>query len=285
MKKIQLLSSLFLAVIIAASCAEQKNESDPNLEKAYSEEVRLFADTTIYVSNLDDSIEVLIDYPEYRSRGTIILLPGWNFSNTDWCDSTDLCTQLSNEGFVVVLPDMKKSIYAWNRYPQTRKDWYKMPTRRWFMDTLIPSLKSLQLLNYQEINGLIGLSTGARGALLLGIEGKGLFSHLVCLSGDYDQNKFPKDNLYKGYYGSIEEHPECYIGIENPIDRLSTFKGKMLILHGAQDEVVNVEHSRRLIVKLKEINADYKYVEIPNAKHNYTFWGNESNRIIDFLAN
>ena len=285
MNKIQLLSTLVLAMTIGVSCAEQRNESALKIEKACSEEVRLFSDTVLFVGNLNDSVEVIVDFPDSIIKGTVILLQGWGFSNTNWCDSSDLCSQLLTEGFVVVQPDMKKSIYAWQRYPQTRKDWYEMPTRQWFIDTLIPTLESIQLLIPEENNSLIGLSTGARGALLVGIDTQGLFDHVVCLSGDYDQKEFPNDNLYKGYFGTIKEHPECYQGLENPIDQLSLLKSKLLIAHGGLDKVVSVEHSRRLVDALKEAKVDYEYVEIPDAKHDYAFWGGETQRIIKFIKN
>lgn len=282
MSKIELLFVLILSMILGMSCEEQQHEGDSDIEKAH-DEVCLFSDTVFYVSSLNDSVEVIIDYPESLVKGTVILLQGWNFPNSNWCDSTQLCAELSKQGFVVVQPDMKKSIYAWKRYKQTRKDWYNMPTRQWFVDTLIPRLQSIHILDPKQTNAIIGLSTGARGALLIGLDSKGLFSHIVVLSGDYDQQKFPNDNLYKGYFGTIAKHPECYVGKENPIEQLDKFKGKLFIAHGGQDKVVAVQHSRRLVDKLKEVGTFYEYVEVNDAKHDYAFWGSQTKKVLSFI--
>lgn len=41
----------------------------------------------------------------------------------------------------------------------------------------------------------------------------------------------------------------------------------LLILHGAQDQVVSVEHSRRYVTKARKLGKPVKYIELPNAGH------------------
>ena len=75
-------------------------------------------------------------------KGTILALHGWNLYYNDWCDSTSLCDKAKAMGYVVVLPNMGKSVYSRRYYLQTRKDWSIFPTRMWFQDSLLTHLQT-----------------------------------------------------------------------------------------------------------------------------------------------
>ena len=67
----------------------------------------------------------------------------------------------------------------------------KYPNLIWVTDTLIPHL----MLNYgifqTKNNFLLGLSTGARGSILLGIKTDTLFKKAACLSGRFHLQPCP----------------------------------------------------------------------------------------------
>ena len=145
-------------------------------------------------------------------KGIIIALPGWNFPADDWCNKSTLCEKALKQGFVIILPEMGKSIYTEKIYKETRKDWSIYPTRTWFKDSLIKYIQTkFSLLLPSQNNYLLGLSTGARGVALLCIDCENLFKKAAALSGDYDPTKLKADNLYNGFYGSYNYFKERWI--------------------------------------------------------------------------
>ncbi len=82
------------------------------------------SDTSLIISN----VRVDLIFPNSLVEGTILVLPGWNFKCNDICQKSDFCQKAKREGYVLIMPDMLKSIYASQLYPETRKDWLKYPT-------------------------------------------------------------------------------------------------------------------------------------------------------------
>ena len=112
-------------------------------------------DTTIVLYYQGTPFETLIKAIDdsVSFKGTILALHGWNLSYNDWCDSTSLCDKAKAMGYIVVLPNMGKSIYSRRYYPQTRKDWSTFPTRMWFQDSLIVR-KKWDLLTLFVLEGM-----------------------------------------------------------------------------------------------------------------------------------
>jgi len=243
-------------------------------------------DTLLFFDYAGTDFGVQLLYPEGQPKGCMLILQGWNFPRTDWCDSTNLCSMALEEGYVLICPDMGKSIYANKTYPQTRQDWLKYPTRSWLVETVIKNLQdSLGLFMPDGNNFVVGLSTGGRGALLVALDLPNVFSAAACLSGDYDQSKFPSDNLYKGFFGPMNKFPELWEGVENPIRRINELKSAVYISHGDLDEVCSIEHSEILYNAIKSetvVKTVFKIGE--GMAHNYAFWNSEVAAILDFFA-
>ena len=82
------------------------------------------------------------------NMGTIVLLPGWNYSVLDWCSKTSICEKAKSLGYNLVLFDMSKSVYASKTYPETREDMKKYVTRTWLKDSIIPFFQNELMLDY-----------------------------------------------------------------------------------------------------------------------------------------
>ncbi|MFK7783998.1 MAG: alpha/beta hydrolase-fold protein, partial [Crocinitomicaceae bacterium] len=179
-------------------------------------------DTTIFPDFQSNPIEVIIKFPSDTAfKGTIIALPGWNYDNNEWCEKTELCEKALSQGYALILPEMGKSIYCDSVFPETRKDWLRYPTRSWMKETLIPRIQEeFQLLLTDQDNFVMGLSTGARGAVLLAMDLPEIFSACGALSGDFDQTRYTKDKLYNGYYGPFQEFQDRWIGKDNAISSI-----------------------------------------------------------------
>lgn len=240
-------------------------------------------DTTLMVNGR----KVLIKICDNKKKGTFLMLQGWNLPVEDWYTKTSICQKAISQGYCIVLPDMGKSIYHEKVFPETRSDWRAYPTRKWLCDTLIPLLqKEYALLQEDDTNYLVGLSTGARGVALMLLEFKNLFSAAAALSGDYNQLKMPADNLMKGYYGTIDQYRERWTNTDNPINKIQEYQTPLYLGHGKLDKVVPAEQTRLFYDSLKKVHPKLKLkLHMPDAQHDYNYWESETDSILNFFWN
>ena len=63
------------------------------------------------------------------------------------------------------------------------------------------------------------------------------------------------------------EQLNTWDGAFSPFKNIARVNIPMLVLHGENDQRVPIDHSRKLIKRLKDANADHKYVEIKGIDH------------------
>ncbi len=237
-------------------------------------------DTLFKINN----VEVTVYFPSNTIRGTILMLPGWNFSMNKTCENSSFCKIALEKGYVLICPEMKKSLYATEIFTETRKDWAVYPQLKFITDTLIPFFQNkYNLLKKADINFIYGISTGARGVALILENTNIIFKAGALLSGDFDQIKMKKDNLMNGFYGSYKEFKNRWEGADNPSKNVSKIKGSIYIGHGKKDKVVPSTQSLDFYNSLKnsglKINFSYK----DNFGHDYTYWESETIAILQFF--
>jgi dienelactone hydrolase len=238
-------------------------------------------DTTLHLSHT----LVTVYYPKAPIRGTILMLPGWNFSKDKTCANSSFCDKALKQGYVLVCPDMGKSLYASARFSNTRSDWAAYPQLSFVTDTLLPVLQTqFKLLVPGQKNFLYGISTGARGGcLILEATGK-LFEAAALLSGDYDQCLDTRDNLMNGYYGSYSEFKERWEGVDNPARHINKLEVPILLGHGQSDKVVPFVQSESLAALLKKKGHVVETAFPANKGHSYDFWGSETDAVLLFFG-
>jgi pimeloyl-ACP methyl ester carboxylesterase len=216
--------------------------------------------------------------------GTILVLPGFNFSRLDWCEKVPaLCKMAKDSGFVLVFPEMGKSVYASRFYLETRIDLQQFPTRKWLSDTVINHLReSYGLFDTLGNNYIVGLSTGARGAALLYTDLPKLFAAIALLSGDFDQTQMPKDNLMTLYYGPYEKNKERWELVDNVATKLQNWVCPTYIGHGQKDKIVPPSQSKWLAERLKNQKIQVVLHE-PEMGHDYSYWGSETQNVLNFF--
>lgn len=272
-------------LLVFAGCQSPVEKKLTPVQTVKEEMIAPILTDTICVFNFEGADwEVRVQKPKAPFKGTILLLQGWNFPNTDWCENTSFCQRASEEGYVLVMPDMGKSIYHEKTYEATREDWHKFPTRKWLLETVCAQLKSdFNLFDPSQNNYVMGLSTGGRGALLIAEEHPEIFVAGASLSGDYDQSAFPDDNLYRGYFGtdSSQWNPS-----ENPIASIANWKVPMFIGHGSEDAIVAPEHMFHLrdLVKAQPREMHFTFSLTNGAGHDYTYWASQVELILRFFA-
>jgi hypothetical protein len=239
-------------------------------------------DTTLFAG----SIEVDFRFPAGPAVGVILVLPGWNFSKTDVCVKSDFCMEAVKKGYILVLPEMLKSVYASTLYPETRADWRRYPTMRWITDTLIPFCRfRFHILNEGDKNFLYGISTGARGVALVAENTGNLFLAGAALSGDYDQTGMTTDRLMTGYYGSYEQFKNRWEGIDNPGLHSDRLKIPLYIAHGKKDAVVpcqqSIAFSRKIIFENSKMGHEFHVCD--DCGHDYAFWNSQTGAVFGFF--
>lgn len=282
--KLQLLITLSFLIGLS-SCSDNRKEPTLRTTSETPQEIPApnIVDTNLIYSFAGKPYEVAVMKPKVPFKGTILVLQGWNFPNSSWCDSSDLCEKALKEGYFLVLPEMKKSIYHLESYRETRKDWLQYPTRAWLMDEVLADLNSkFDLFDSRHNNYVLGLSTGGRGALILAEENSDVFVAGASLSGDYDQSEFPKDLLYIGYFG---RNPENWSPKENPVATIKEWKVPMYIGHGTSDAIVPVAHYHRLKALTDSVrpDLDFEFSLKENQGHDYRYWASEVNQMLHFF--
>jgi S-formylglutathione hydrolase FrmB len=241
-----------------------------------------FKDTTLNINN----VIVDISIPDGNIKGTILMLPGWNFSRNDCCLKSSFCQKAKEKGFCLIKPEMGKSVYHSKIYNETRKDWQKYPSLANLIDTIIPFIQEhFHLLKKGDKNFVYGISTGARGVAQLAIYTKDIFIAGACLSGDFNQIKMINDKLMQGFYGKYENFPERWQGKDNPFYNAEKIKMPLYIAHGKKDKIVPYQQSEMFYNELLRKNKKNKYQLLiaPNAEHNYQFWDSRTDDILNFF--
>ena len=237
-------------------------------------------DTTVKIGGY----EVRIQTPADSIKGDLLLLPGWDFSNRKWCDSSDVCRTALAKGFRVVAPQMSRSIYAKKYFTETRADMAKHPTITWLDSTLGLLGKQFGCFKAGK-NYVLGLSTGGRGVALICEAKPGFFHAAAALSGDFDQSKMPADNLSILVYGPYARFSNRWQTVDNPVHFADSMKTPIYLGHGLKDRVVPPSQTQQFAEVLKK-----KKPELPvilhldtNAGHTFRYWRSELPAVWQFF--
>jgi S-formylglutathione hydrolase FrmB len=238
-------------------------------------------DSTIRIN----STLLRIQWPEGKVRGAILMLPGWNFSRAKTCENSSFCSKALQKGFVLISPEMGKSLYASRIYPNSRKEWAACPQLRFITDTLQPRLQQqFGLLKQGQRNFIYGISTGARGGALILEHTDSLYAGAALLSGDYDQCADPSDNLMNGFYGSYKQYPERWEGDDNPSRNAGKIRSVLYIGHGKADQVVPFAQSNDFYNRLKQQGAHVTFSAKDKQGHNFEFWDSETEAVLNLFC-
>jgi len=255
-----------------------------NPERIYSRSdiVSASLDTTILVGR----IPVDFRFPPTPSKEAILVLPGWNFSRTDVCYKSEFCLEARQRGYILVLPEMLKSVYSSELFPETRSDWRKYPTLPWVTDTLLPYCRNqFHIFIQGENNFLFGISTGARGVALVAENTGTLFRAGAALSGDYDQTRIKTDKLMTGYYGLYLQFKSRWEGPDNPALQSGRLKIPLYLAHGQNDQIVPCQQSIGFFEKINSENPKrgHELHLCDSCGHNYAFWNSQTEEVFTFF--
>jgi S-formylglutathione hydrolase FrmB len=211
-----------------------------------------------------------LQIPQHPNGKVLVLLPGWNYPVMDWKHKTDVVDSALKWGFQIMLCDMGKSVYMDSIYPQAREDYKVLPTRTWLWDSILGPV-SRYIGNGNLV--LMGLSTGARGAILLGMEHQNEVGGVVALSGDYFPNLDTTDKLMINSMGPYSKFKFRWEKGANDVRNLDGMPDFVYLAHGMRDQWVNPEHTLNLQKRFNELKTkEMLKVRINLGVHDYTFW-------------
>lgn len=314
----------FLIIILATGCTKEKlsNSTQKELDTATTESTKLQSSTSslqtktpstnsqtnsqILATNpttttlkygwhkdlkVDDvayDLYVPVSYSKHQLVHSLLVLPGWNYPRTSWIENTSLIQYSDRFGYILILPEMGKTLYESAYYPETTMKWNAVAGGKFIKEKFIPTIQQKHgILKPGQYNTLLGLSTGGRGVALIALENPDLFVAGASLSGDFSQENTSSDRLMTGVYGSFSRFKSRWLGKDNPQTRVSEWKMPLYLAHGTADSIVPESQSRLFYNALINSHGNQitiLYNPVPNAGHNYQFWGGQLPYVFQFFA-
>ncbi|MBR8830438.1 MAG: prolyl oligopeptidase family serine peptidase [Chlorogloea purpurea SAG 13.99] len=217
----------------------------------------------------------------------VLVLPGWNFPRTSWVKNSNLPSYADRYGYILILPEMGKTLYESQYYRETSLRWNKVPGGQFIQTRLIPEIaRRHNLLKPGGYNMLLGLSTGGRGVALISLENPDIFIAGASLSGDFSQENMKGDRLMKSVYGDYGKFPQRWLGRDNPQRRVNEWKMPLFLSHGLEDKVVPESQSRLFYQRLTARFGStplIQYQPVVGADHNYQYWSSQLPYVFQFF--
>ncbi|MBN1534262.1 MAG: alpha/beta hydrolase [Spirochaetes bacterium] len=251
--------------------------------------------STVHLPDGDDGqqreeipVDVFIPPKGMKTSGDMLVLPGWRFSRDRWYRETDLLSRAGRMGIRAVFQEMAVTCYESRYFPETRMKWARTPGGEWIRTVLIPVMRSRYgIFERGNRNYLLGLSTGARGVLLVALQNPGIFSACAALSGDCDQSIMPGDRLTAAIYGSFHTHRRRWAEIDNPLAAVKRgeWTAPLYIGHGRRDAVSPFSQSELLYRTLSARGGGIPIVfsDPAWAGHDFRYWKSELPAIMRFF--
>jgi dienelactone hydrolase len=264
---------------------EPSNRVIETLEVNFKKEK--ISDSTYLIQWKNSHIKVHCKASEREnSKGTILILPGWNHSTLFWNEKMSFCKKATQAGFNLVMPEMHKSNYTSQYFPETRQDMIDSPLISWLTDTLMEEMR-LQFGFFEKggPNYIAGLSSGARGAVLVSLAKPGVFLKGIAFSGDYDNAMLARDKVMINFYGPYHKFKSRWLQESNPAAHASSLSTSFFFIHGTADQVVLSENSQSFYALLKKSgnNAGHQLKLVPGQGHTYEFWDSKVDEALSFL--
>lgn len=239
------------------------------------------------------TVPVEIYIPVKKPKGgysLLFALHGWNLKASEW-KASGIQKWADQYGILVVCPQMGKANYERRYFAETIMKWNPVPSGLWFKQTLMAYIqKKYPISPSRKRHGLIGVSTGGHGALLLAGYYPKDFGFAAMISGDFDVSKTPQDGLAKATFGPYNKFKARWKA-ESAVAYMEKYaKVRIYAGHGSDDKIAPVSQARLLeetFQRAKKENPDYTffYHEQANAGHNWNYWKSEIKAAILFFVN
>lgn len=178
---------------------------------------------------------------------------------------------------LVVVPQMNQSIYERQLYPTQQVHWASggtIPSLQWLAEFVIPYVRQ-RFVNGRSLPVVaMGISTGAQGALKLGMFYPGLLTGAIGLSGTYDIVHLPTQDGEYPLHQAILGARSRYITQWQQEDILSQ-RAKLQFPLAVYSETNSslTPQTRLLLTQVTQATGTASL--IPGSAHNWDFWGHQ----------
>ncbi|MCP4137968.1 MAG: esterase family protein [bacterium] len=211
-------------------------------------------------------------YKKGDNSRVLILLHGYSGSYRQWEQNTAIESYANKYNIVLVCPNMGSTLYESKYYPETSNKWASIPGGKFTGEILISYLRNtFGLASDRSKTGIMGVSTGGRGALLLSSIYPKTFGVACGLSGDYSPPSIPTNRILVSVYGKYNNFKKRWEEEDNIIKLAVNLKNTPVYLwHGGKDSVVPRQQSMLLAVRLKQLQNKFGGYEITWEENKYT---------------
>jgi len=233
--------------------------------------VRVFYDSKALGKQQSYGLFVPKSYDPSKRNPVVVFLHSWytDFDDKQWLRVTEIPGtiqhQCNERGWIAIGPEAGGN------------SWYYGKAEEQVLETVDEVAKYLSIDKQRLV--LIGRSMGGGGALTIAMHHPDRVIGTVALAPITDYLEFSlgnKELLLAANPGSVrtafgglpEEVPKAYKAMNalEGVDALA--KMPVYLIHGADDPIVNVTHSRKLVPLLEKAGGKVKYVEVPKEQHN-----------------
>jgi len=196
---------------------------------------------------------------------TLILLHSWGRNHTEWEKMSSVVKSADVNKTVLVCPDMGKSVYENEYFPETTLEWNPIPGGKWIPSILVPWLKSeFGLCAKKDLTGIAGVEMGARGALLAAARNPEIFSFVAGIAGLYDCSSLSGTDPFNRVYGPYKDNKERWENADSIIGIAQNLKDTTVFMfHGRREKVSPVGQTHLVMIRLSQLkkkNPDqFKY--------------------------
>ena len=165
-------------------------------------------------------------------------------------------------------------------------NWMNTRTRR-VLNELLDKVLGSYPIDRARVH-MMGMSMGGGGSLTYTIYNKSRVRSVCDIFGVTDLTQFYNAGSYhkslsEALDGTPETAPEVYRA-QSPMAHLDAFaKVPVLVLHGEDDRVVPVVHSRQFVKAMKTSGYQVEYKEVPGGRHLLSFIQGFEDEILDFF--
>lgn len=211
------------------------------------------------VQNVSRSVQLRIYFPKISPKAhsprVLIALHDYNRTNREWSDYTDIKSYADQYGFVIVCPNMGQTSYETKFYAETVRPWDGVPGGKWVGEVLVPFLqKRFRLARDRETTGILGVSNGARGSILIACSYPNIFGAAAGISGYYDKSVLADKRIITSVYGKYAVFKSRWESDDNIINLASRLKNtRVFLAHAARDRDIPIEQSQLLGIRLRQL--------------------------------
>jgi hypothetical protein len=225
------------------------------------------------------SVPAQMYFPDGYKSGdavrTLVLLHPYGKNLTEWERFAAVKRYANEKRYVLVCPDMGKTVYESEYYPETMVKWQPLPGGQWIPKALIPWLRAeFSLCLTRETTGIAGVGFGARGAILAAERNPEMFGFAGGISGTYDAESAPSSSAFTGVYGKYKENKDRWMTVDNAITLAPNLRDTIVFMaHGKRERGSSIECSQIVLIKMSQLRKQNP------GKYQYKFvvqeWGDE----------